>query len=148
MQTLTNLNDHHIWGGQHYPQDISTDTNDCEQATVVGRGQHDTGFQPLSQAGFIASRYDDLFNPTSDGPSSYVFNLPDVPHNPNPHYHAYNQPFSHPSPFSSYNNPSFTIPQPSPHTLYNNSSPLITSPLIADLTVNSLGQAPPIPYHS
>ena len=145
MQTPTNFNDQHTWGGQHYqPEDSQTVTvtNGYERATVAGRGQQDTGFRPLSQAGFVASNSDDLFHPTSGVPSSYVFNLPDVPHNPNPHY-AYNRTrdLPHPSSFSSYNNPSFTIPPP--HVLHNQ-----TSPLNSESTDKFLGPPPPIPYHS
>ena len=123
-----NFNNQHTWGGQHYqPEDSQTVmvTNDYERATVTCCGQQDTGFRSLSQAGFVASNSDDLFYPTSGVPSLYIFNLPDVPHNPNPHY-AYNQTrdLPHPSSFSSYNNPSFTIPPPPPHVLHNQTSPL------------------------
>ena len=85
----TNFNENHIWGGQYiqpFSTGSSTSNNGGDKTTIVGP-QQDSHYCPLSQAGFIASNSDDLFHPTSGGPVSYVFNLPDIPLNPNPQYH-------------------------------------------------------------
>jgi hypothetical protein len=91
MQTPTNFNDQDAWGGQQYePEGLLTDTDDDNQATVVAHGQQEGRFRPFSQAGFIPSSSDNLLNPISEDPSSYVFNLPEVTRNPRPRHHAYN----------------------------------------------------------
>jgi hypothetical protein len=116
MQTPTNLNDQHAWGGQHFQ--IGTDELQANTNGHVQQDTSDTRFQPSSQTGFIASHSDDLFHPASGGPSSNTFNLPDVPFNPNPRYQTYNRAINHPFPTrplpyptsSSYNNPSFIVP--------------------------------------
>lgn len=142
MQTPTNLNEQHIWGGQ-LPQSrpFSVSEDEGEQMTIVTHqlhaGHQDSQFCPSSPAGFVASNSDDLFNPTMGGPTLYAFNLPDVPFNPNPHYHAYNRrantvprplPFSMSS--SSYNNPSFAVPPPLSHVSNDAAPPFLITHLL------------------
>ena len=136
MQTPTNSNDQHAWGGQRY-QPVSPHSpaaiSEQDHPTVIAHEQQNAPTQPLSQGGFIASSSDNLFHPVRDLCSSYVFSLPDVPSNPR--LNAYNhQPLSYHSPFSSYNNPMFTILH---HAHYNHAR---TSPITAPL-----GPPPPIP---
>ena len=122
-------------GGQPFqpmPADSSPITNEQDQVTLVARGQQNAQVQPLSQTGVIASSSENLFQPISHDPPSYVFKLPNVPLNPC--FHAYNplDTFQHPvpyrSPFSSYNNPAFRVPSNPPCALYNQ---VLTSPVAA-----------------
>ena len=105
MQTPTNLNDQHAWGGQPFHRihsESSASVTEQDQTTMVVHGRQDAPVHPLSQAGVIASSSDNLFHPVPNVPSSHIFNLPTVL-SPSRH-HVYNRPqaFPYHSPFSSY----------------------------------------------
>lgn len=138
---FNDFNDQHTWGGQPYQPEVLSSVT-----TMTGHERQNDGFRPFPQAGFVASTSDDFFHPTVGGPSSHIYTLPDIPHNPHPHYQNQRS-LPHPSVFTSYNNPSFTIPPPA-HALYTHASPLTPVPLIPDPVVNLPDQPPPIPYHS
>jgi hypothetical protein len=149
MQTPPNLNNHHIWGGEQFQEEIPTDVEN-EQVTLVANGYRGGGFRPFSQAGFIASSSDNLFNPDVDVPSSYVFNLPQISLPSEPRYHAYNRqmdtfPRAPPyiSNFSSYNNPAFAVPPPPPHALYDHVNTPPTEPIF-----DPSGPPPPLPSYN
>ena len=141
METPPNINNQQIWGGRQFS------TSPSDNDTTIGRqpqdaAQKELGNVPSSQRSFIASNSDDLFHPTPGVPSSYIFNLPNIPSNPHPYYNTYayhrnsnSLPRSFPPPSSStsYNNPSFAIPPPihnnhSPNFLRNNISPVRAPP--------------------
>jgi hypothetical protein len=178
MQSPTDLNEHNIWGEQrarsiqdeHFP-DYHRDEDG--QTTFIVRqvhtGQQDHQFRSSSQAGFIATYSDDLFHPTSGGPTSPVFNLPDVPFNPNPQYLAYNRrantyPGHFPNLSSSYNNPTFNPnmlgpPPPIPfrtrpihnHSVHNQFPPFYPAyiqpptPQLLNNSPSPLSSLPPLP---
>ena len=106
-------------------------------------GGEDARPSRLPQGGVISSSSDNLFYPPPRLPSSYVYNLPDVPLNPCFHarnHSPFSRPLPNPSSFTSYNNPTFVIP---PLPRYNSSSqipPLHHAP--------SPGVPPPVPPNS
>jgi hypothetical protein len=55
METPTNLNNQHTWGGQLYQPSPQPTGNDHDQTTVVAHGRQETQTHPLSQAGVIAT---------------------------------------------------------------------------------------------
>ena len=123
MQTPPHLNDQHVWGGRRFraEQDISPATTQ-RRTPREGRFHQREGRYP--QGGVIASNSDSLFHPVLNDPvpSSYVYNLPDVP----PRFRAsHHSPFTRPLPylstFSSYNNPTLAIP---PYNSYPPAHPL------------------------
>ena len=92
MQTPPNLNDQHVWGGQRFRAGHPTSLS-----TTQGRTPREGHF-PHPQVGVIASSLDSLFHPLPNNtvPSSYAYNLPDVP----PHFHAsLHSPFTCPLPY-------------------------------------------------
>ena len=132
MTTTPNLNNQHAWGGQPFQHHMLADSssvvsssivNEQDQPTLVARGQQNAPVPALSQAEVIASSSDNLFNPVTHDPSSYVFKLQNVPSQPRPHAYnsldTFNRPLPYRSPFSSYNNPTFRVPSKPPHALYN-----------------------------
>ena len=84
MQTPPTFNDQHAWGGQHFraAQVTSPSLPAQDHTPLPHRGVEDVRPSRLPQGGVIASSSDNLFYPTSHVPSSYVYNLPDVPLNP------------------------------------------------------------------
>ena len=62
----------------------SSIVNEQDQPTLVARGQQNAPVPALSQAEVIASSSDNLFNPVTHDPSSYVFKLQNVPSQPRP----------------------------------------------------------------
>ena len=159
MTTPPNLDNQHAWGGQPFgplpavsPSAHSSSVgNEQEQATLVARGQQNAPVQSLSQAEVMPSSSDNLFNPATHDPSSYVFKLPNVPSQPRPYAYnpvdTFNRPVPYRSPFSSYNNPAFRVPSKQPHALYNHASlspvnaPLLPPPPI----VHPRPSRPPLP---
>ena len=117
MQTPTDLNEQHAWGGNPFPAGPEGPQTGIHEQDPPDppRTNHDARFQPFSQTGFIASNSDDLFHPAPGGSFSRTYNLPNVPYNPHPRYHINHRRVNSFSPRSihypsSYNNPSFVIP--------------------------------------
>ena len=128
MQTPSNLNDQHAWGGDRF--------------SPSGTNQQDVRPPSLPQDRVIASSSDNLFHPVSREPSSYVFALPTVPAPLNPcfcssHHSPFSRPLPYPSSFTSYNNPNFAIPPPVPRPLHDQSHFIPNSV--------PLGPPPPVP---
>ena len=134
------LDQQQAWGGSTFGQlgEGSSDNDGC--TTLVGNQEPVASIPTSSQAHMIASNSDDLFYPTSSGPSVHPYTLPTVPvhdpftnrayispscQHPRPsHIPVNREHLSHP-PFqppyftsTSYNNPSFTIPPESPTYFY------------------------------
>ena len=114
MQTPPNLNDQHLWGGQRFGTRFTSPATIQERTPREGRVVH-------PDVGVTASSSDTLFHPVLNNPfpSSYVYNLPEVPLNPRfraSHHSPFTRPLPYPSSSTSYNNPTFTIPPPNSHT--------------------------------
>ena len=123
MQTPTNLDNHQAWGGQEFCYDRYDTSATAHQESRPC---------PSSRVGFVASSSDELFHPTSGGPSTRVFALPPIPPR---------------RPFTSCNNPSFALPPRTPVPLYNRriSRPLGLPPPIPPPHSRPPGQAPSSP---
>ena len=147
MQTPPTFNDQHAWGGQRFrAAQVTSPSLPAQDLTPLpARGVEEVRPSRLPQGGVIASSSDNLFYPTSHVPSSYIYNLPDVPLNPRFHarnHSPFSRPLPNPSSFTSYNNPNFAIPS-LPH--YNSSNQL--PPLPQARVPSAAGAPPPIPSH-